>query len=86
MWLSANGISKPGEGIMAYQHKNAFNYNHGYGHRYARAGSREAVSAEAGEGVDLSLRHARARPGHPRLTGRHSKDVDGRDKPGHDGK
>ncbi len=32
------------------------------------------------------LRHARPCAGHPRLCLRHSKDVDGRDKPGHDSK
>src|SRR5262249_914607 len=31
------------------------------------------------------LRHARACPGHPRLWGQEKKDVDGRDRPGHDG-
>jgi hypothetical protein len=30
-------------------------------------------------------RHARPCAGHPRLTRRRSKDVDGRDEPGHDG-
>ncbi|AUC95877.1 hypothetical protein CWS35_17735 [Bradyrhizobium sp. SK17] len=30
------------------------------------------------------LRHARACPGHPRLHFLAKKDVDGRDKPGHD--
>ncbi|TAI63720.1 hypothetical protein CWO89_22775 [Bradyrhizobium sp. Leo170] len=31
-------------------------------------------------------RHARACPGHPRLTLSCGKNVDGRDKPGHDGR
>ncbi len=38
--------------------------------------------------IDDSLahsRHARTCPGHPRLGGEVEKDVDGRDKPGHDG-
>jgi hypothetical protein len=35
----------------------------------------------------MKTRHARACPGHPRLYERHGKkDVDGRDKPGHDEK
>src|SRR5882762_4650516 len=33
-----------------------------------------------------ALRHARAWPGHPRLNASADKDVDGRDKPGHDGR
>jgi hypothetical protein len=39
-------------------------------------------------GLYLKVRHARACPGHPRLSGLinglSEKDVDGRDKPGHD--
>jgi gamma-glutamyl AIG2-like cyclotransferase len=34
--------------------------------------------------VRLELRHARPCAGHPRLSSRDGKDVDGRDKPGHD--
>jgi hypothetical protein len=35
--------------------------------------------------LELKDRHARACPGHPRFSLFASKDVDGRDKPGHDG-
>jgi hypothetical protein len=35
--------------------------------------------------VRLEFRHARPCAGHPRLSSRGDKDVDGRDKPGHDG-
>jgi len=51
----------------------------------------ESVSGDgrglgAGAGRGLKARHARARRGHPRFKARSTtaKDVDGRDKPGHD--
>ena len=44
---------------------------------------RDGPSTESG--LKCEIRHARACPGHPRLvSGAAKKDVDGRDKPGHD--
>jgi hypothetical protein len=36
------------------------------------------------QAAPITIRHARACPGHPRLTALMGEDVDGRDKPGHD--
>jgi len=44
------------------------------------------MSGEIGNRAQGSPRHARLYAGHPRLWTSEGKDVDGRDKPGHDKK
>src|SRR5690348_492495 len=43
-----------------------------------------AVSRGESDGMTVASRHARPCAGHPRLGHYNMKDVDGRDKPGHD--